>query len=123
VFSHRSMGWEFAAADRGDWMGRYFFTGGVMPSDDLLPRVATDLALVDHWRISGTHYERTLNAWLDLMDQRRDDVMAILAETYGADHAAAWFARWRVFFMASAQLWGYRRGEEFLVSHYLFERR
>lgn len=119
VFSHREMGWEFSTESR-DWMGRYFFTGGVMPSDDMLPTVATDLTLVDHWRISGTHYERTLNAWLAQMDERRDSVLAILAETYGADQAEAWFQRWRLFFMASAQLWGYRRGNEFLVSHYLF---
>jgi cyclopropane-fatty-acyl-phospholipid synthase len=123
VFSHREMGWEFDAASQRDWMGRYFFSGGVMPSDDMLPKVATDLALVDHWRLSGRHYERTLNAWLDRLDQRRDAVMPILVDTYGADDAEAWFHRWRLFFMASAQLWGHRRGEEFLVSHYLFRPR
>ncbi|MDZ7677921.1 MAG: cyclopropane-fatty-acyl-phospholipid synthase family protein [Acidimicrobiales bacterium] len=123
VFAHREMGWEFDAGSAGDWMGRYFFTGGVMPSDDLLPRVACDLDLVDHWRLSGRHYQRTLNAWLSRLDQRRDAVLPILAATYGADRAEAWFHRWRVFFMASAQLWGYRRGNEFLVSHYLFQPR
>ncbi|MGY6500572.1 MAG: SAM-dependent methyltransferase [Acidimicrobiales bacterium] len=122
VFSHREVGWEFDADAATDWMGRYFFSGGVMPSDDMLPRLAGDLSLVDHWRVSGTHYERTLNAWLARMDERRDSVMPILATVYG-DDAAAWFERWRVFFMASAQLWGYRRGDEFLVSHYLFRRR
>ena len=122
VFSHRDLGWEFDAGSSRDWMGRYFFSGGVMPSDDLLPRVATDLDLVDHWRLSGRHYERTLNAWLDRLDRRREAVMPILVETYGAD-AASWFQRWRLFFMASAQLWGYRGGDEFLVSHYLFRRR
>ena len=123
VFSHREMGWEFEADDRGDWMGRYFFSGGVMPSDDLLPRVATELDLLDHWRLSGRHYERTLNAWLERLDQNRSQVMPILEATYGAADAVAWFHRWRVFFMASAQLWGYRGGDEFLVSHYLFGRR
>jgi cyclopropane-fatty-acyl-phospholipid synthase len=122
LFTHREMGWEFDADGRRDWMGRYFFSGGVMPSDDLLPRVAGDLELVDHWRLSGRHYERTLNAWLDRLDQRRDAVMPVLEGTYG-DAARDWFHRWRVFFMASAQLWGYRGGSEFLVSHYLFRPR
>jgi cyclopropane-fatty-acyl-phospholipid synthase len=123
VFSHREMGWAFDAVDRGDWMARYFFSGGVMPSDDLLPRVASDLELLDHWRLSGRHYERTLNAWLERLDQNRSQVMPILEATYGAADASAWFHRWRVFFMASAQLWGFRGGEEFLVSHYLFRPR
>jgi cyclopropane-fatty-acyl-phospholipid synthase len=122
VFAHREMGWEFDADSASDWMGRYFFSGGVMPSDDLLPRLApvADLRLLDHWRLSGSHYQRTLDAWLARLDQRRDVVMPILVRTYGPDDAAAWFHRWRVFFMASAQLWGYRRGDEFLISHYLF---
>lgn len=123
IFAHRDTGWAFDDTATNDWIGRYFFSGGVMPSDDLLPTVATDLVLVDHWRHSGTHYERTLNAWLARMDERRDEVMEILADTYGADEAMAWFHRWRLFFIASAELWGARRGEEFLVSHYLFTRR
>lgn len=123
IFSHRDMGWAFDADSSNDWMGRYFFSGGVMPSDDLLPSVVTDLGLVDHWRHSGRHYERTLNAWLARLDRHRDQVMPILVDTYGATEAEAWFHRWRVFFMASAQLWGARRGNEFLVSHYLFARR
>jgi cyclopropane-fatty-acyl-phospholipid synthase len=121
VFSHREMGWAFDT-DASDWMGRYFFSGGVMPSDDLLPRLANDLALVDHWRLSGRHYERTLNAWLENLDAQRDAVMPVLTDAYG-DDASAWFHRWRVFLMASAQLWGYRGGSEFLVSHYLFSPR
>ena len=123
VFCHREMGWEFDAASSRDWMGRYFFSGGVMPSVDLLPRVATDLDLLDHWRISGRHYQRTLDAWLARLDERREQVMPILVDTYGATDAEAWFHRWRLFFMASAQLWAYRRGNEFLVGHYLFQPR
>ena len=123
VFCHREMGWEFDAESSRDWMGRYFFSGGVMPSVDMLPRLASDLELVDHWRLSGTHYERTLNAWMSRLDERRDAVMPILVDTYGAEEAEAWFHRWRVFLMASAQLWGYRGGDEFLVGHYLFAAR
>jgi cyclopropane-fatty-acyl-phospholipid synthase len=123
IFSHRDTGWAFDADASDDWMGRYFFSGGVMPSDDLLPTVATDLRLLDHWRHSGRHYERTLNAWLARLDGHRDQVLPILVDTYGTAEASAWFYRWRLFFMASAQLWGARRGDEFLVSHYLFARR
>lgn len=93
-----------------------------MPSDDLLCHFQDDVALTDHWRVDGTHYEKTANAWLAKMDANRDRVMDVLREAYG-EEARAWFHRWRVFFMACAELWGYRGGSEWIMSHYLFEAR
>jgi cyclopropane-fatty-acyl-phospholipid synthase len=121
VFSNRRSAWRFAV-DGDDWVGRWFFAGGTMPSDDLLLHEQRDLVLLDHWRLSGVHYERTLNAWLEQLDAHRSEVRRVLAPVYG-DDVDRWVQRWRMFFMVSAELWGYHEGREFLVSHYRFGRR
>jgi cyclopropane-fatty-acyl-phospholipid synthase len=122
VFCHRSTPYEFADNGPSDWMGRHFFSGGIMPSDDLALRFQERLKLLRRWRWDGRHYEQTANAWLANVDRRRDAVLRILAATYGEDTAEQWFMRWRIFFMACAELFGYNRGQEWWVSHYLFER-
>lgn len=123
VFCHRDASYAFETEGEANWLGRHFFSGGIMPADDLLPRFQEHLRLTRQWRWSGVHYEKTANAWLANLDAGRDDVMPILAQTYGEANAAMWFQRWRVFFMACAELWGYDRGEQWWVSHYLFENR
>ncbi len=123
IFVHRAYAYLFDAKDDSDWMARYFFTGGQMPSDDLLTLFQRDLALEQRWRVNGRHYERTLLAWLDRMDAARPTVMPILEQVYGPGEARTWFNRWRVFFLACAGLFGYRGGEEWYVAHYLFGQR
>ena len=123
VFVHRASPYLFVERDATDWMSRHFFSGGMMPSDDLALRFQDDLRLIDRWRWDGTHYERTANAWLANMDARRAAIWPILEETYGLAHAAQWWNRWRIFFMSCAELFGYEAGREWWVSHYLFERR
>jgi cyclopropane-fatty-acyl-phospholipid synthase len=122
VFCHRSTPYAFVDGGESDWMSRYFFSGGMMPSDELALRFQEDLQFVERWRWDGRHYEKTANAWLANLDAARDTVMPILARTYGEADAAMWLRRWRVFFMACAELFGYRNGQEWWVSHYLFER-
>ncbi len=119
VFSHRTYAYPYD----GTWMARTFFSGGTMPSDDLLLHFQRDLVATDHWSMSGSHYARTAEAWLDRMDENKPAIMRVLEARYGRDHAKAWWANWRVFFLACAELWGYRGGREWLVSHYLFETR
>ncbi len=121
VFCHRQVPYEFVDNGPDDWMSRHFFSGGIMPSDDLPLHFQQHLRLRDQWRWNGTHYEKTANAWLQTMDDNRESVMDVLSAVYG-DDAPMWFMRWRVFFMACAELFGYRDGSEWFVSHYLFER-
>lgn len=123
VFVHRLTPYAFVERDAADWMSRHFFAGGMMPSDDLALRFQDDLQLVSRWRWDGTHYERTSNAWLANMDERRAAIWPVLEQTYGADQAALWWVRWRIFFMSCAELFGYDRGQQWWVSHYLFKPR
>lgn len=120
IFCHRQNVYEFLDEGPSDWMGRHFFSGGIMPADDLPLRFQDHLRLIRRDRWSGTHYEQTSNAWLSNMDERKDRIMPILAQTYGADSAERWFQRWRIFFMACAELFGHENGREWFVSHYLF---
>ena len=123
VFVHRSTPYAFVERDASDWMSRFFFSGGMMPSDELALNFQDDLRIVRKWRWDGRHYERTSNAWLANMDARRAALWPILERTYGREHAAQWWTRWRIFFMSCAELFGFDRGQQWWVSHYLFERR
>ena len=122
IFCHRSTPYEFVDAGAGDWMSRHFFSGGIMPSDDLPLRFQRHLTLEQRWRWSGAHYRKTANAWLANFDARQDAARRVLEAAYGSAHADQWRQRWRMFFMACAELFGYSRGQEWYVSHYSFAR-
>ena len=122
IFTHRSTPYEYIDKGPSDWMTRYFFSGGIMPSANLPLRFAGDLAIDSQWTWNGRHYARTCRAWLRQMDARKSSVLPILATTYGEDQAERWFMRWRMFFMACEELFRYRGGREWFVSHYLFRR-
>jgi cyclopropane-fatty-acyl-phospholipid synthase len=122
LFCHREYAYAFETEGTDNWMGRYFFTGGIMPSYDLLPCFQDEVAIEDRWQLSGKHYQRTAEQWLGNMDRRRSQIMPVLEAAYGKKDAALWFQRWRIFFMACAELWGFRGGEEWLVAHYLFKK-
>lgn len=122
IFCHRELAYPFVDEGADDWMARHFFSGGLMPSESLLPRFQDHLALERQWSLDGTHYEKTSNHWLENMDRRRGEALEILRRA-GRPDAELLFNRWRVFYMACAELFGYARGEEWRVAHYRFRRR
>jgi cyclopropane-fatty-acyl-phospholipid synthase len=119
IFCHRTLMYPFETEGEDNWMGRHFFTGGLMPSADTLLHFRQHLALEERWLLPGTHYQRTANHWLQRQDENRAEVMAVLREAYGTD-AARWNQRWRMFWMACAELFGYADGNEWQVAHYRF---
>lgn len=123
IFTHHRFAYHFVPKDSSDWMARYFFTGGQMPAHDLLACFQDDLRLAQDWKVNGRHYQQTAEHWLENMDQHKAEIMAEFARTYGADQAVKWWAYWRIFFMSCAELWAFRDGEEWIISHYLFEQR
>lgn len=123
IFVHGRTAYLYEDRGPDDWITRYFFAGGIMPSDDLLLRRQDCFVLEEQWRQSGIHYARTAEAWLQNLDHRRRESLAILSQTYGVDSAKRWFHRWRIFFMACAELFGCANGTEWWVSHYRFMRR
>jgi cyclopropane-fatty-acyl-phospholipid synthase len=123
LFAHRTLSYHFEDQGDADWMTRYFFAGGTMPSEALLLHFQDDLRILDQWWVDGRHYERTANDWLDNLDAARTSCLEILAQGYGPAEARVWLQRWRMFYMAVAELFGYRQGSEWGVAHYLFEKR
>ena len=122
VFAHRDAPYPFVERDASDWMSKHFFSGGMMPSDDLALHCQDDLRLLRRWRWNGTHYQRTSAAWLRNMDAHRSELMPLFESTYGGE-ANVWWTRWRLFFMSVEELFGYDDGQRWWVSHYLFEKR
>jgi len=123
IFVHRTVPYAFVDNGPSDWMSRHFFSGGMMPSDDLPLYFQDHLKLQQHWRWNGTHYEKTANAWLANMDAHKTRIWPTIEQTYGHDFAQKWWMRWRMFFMACAELFGYDNGQQWFVSHYRFSKR
>lgn len=123
IFTHKEFAYKFEVVDETDWMSKYFFTGGIMPSDDLLLYFNEHLSISQHWHVSGKHYSKTSEAWLQNMDKNKMQILPLFEATYGKENALKWWVYWRIFYMACAELWGYNDGEEWIVSHYLFDKK
>jgi cyclopropane-fatty-acyl-phospholipid synthase len=120
IFCHKALTYKFQDEGSSDWMSRYFFSGGIMPSNELLSHFQNDLALAKQWSWNGVHYQKTAEAWLANMDSNRTEIMKVLTSTYDQD-ANRWFNRWRMFYLACSELFGFDGGNEWFVGHYLFE--
>lgn len=121
IFAHRTLMYPFETAGSDNWLGRHFFTGGLMPAADTLLHFQHELRAEARWLLDGSHYRQTANHWLERQDGQREAVMSVLRQAYG-DGARLWFERWRIFWMACAELFGYAGGQEWLVAHYRFVR-
>lgn len=121
IFTHKDYTYHFEEG----WLAENFFSGGTMPSDDLLLYFADDFVCRDHWCVNGTHYSKTSDAWLRTMDQnwKTGTLAPVLAKAYGIGKEREWYVNWRLFYLSCAELWGYADGQEWIVSHYLFDRR
>lgn len=123
IFAHRELMYPFDTEGPDNWMGRHFFTGGLMPSVATLLWFQRDLQVEKHWQLAGTHYQHTANHWLQNQDHHRHEIMAVLRRFYGERQAQLWFQRWRMFWMACAETFGYDQGREWLVAHYRLRQR
>jgi len=117
IFTHRNAPYRFDVDDPADWIAQYFFTGGVMPSHDLLAQFPDLFKVEQDWRWSGSHYARTAEQWPENFDANRATIDPVLDDVYGKT-ATVWRRRWRLFFLATSGLFGHRGGEEWGVSHY-----
>ena len=122
IFCHRTTPYEYIDKGPGDWMSRHFFSGGIMPSADLPLRFPEHLSIEKRWHWNGQHYAKTCNAWLAKMDANEAAIKPVLANCYGEENASLWWQRWRIFFMACAELFDYDDGQEWYVGHYLFNK-
>lgn len=120
IFCHKELIYPYEPEGEGNWMARYFFTGGLMPAADTLKSFQDDLTLKEEWLHDGTHYERTARHWLQNMDANAAAVKDPLQGTYGDDQWRIWQQRWRMFFMACEEMFAYDRGSEWQVGHYRF---
>ncbi|KAJ6758319.1 hypothetical protein OIU74_025067 [Salix koriyanagi] len=115
--------YHFEDVNEDDWISRYFFTGGTMPSANLLLYFQDDVSIVDHWLVNGKHYSQTSEEWLKRMDRNFTSIKPIMESTYGKDQTIKWTVYWRTFFIAVAELFGYNNGEEWMVAHFLFNKK
>jgi cyclopropane-fatty-acyl-phospholipid synthase len=122
IFVHKNATYKFEIKDDTDWMSKYFFSGGIMPSEHYFYYLNLDLKLNRHWCVSGTHYAKTARAWLENMDDNLHAVERIFDKHYGPANTQKWINYWRIFFMSCEELWNYRNGKEWFVAHYLFEK-
>lgn len=123
IFAHKKFAYKFEVKDESDWMSKYFFTGGIMPSSDLLFYFDEHLLNEKSWKVNGIHYAKTSEAWLANMDKNKPAILKIFSAIYGEKNALKWFVYWRVFFMACAELWRFNNGNEWMVCHYLFKKK
>ncbi len=123
IFCHNNMPYFFEVESESDWMSENFFTGGIMPSFDLPDLFSDDLVVENRWKVNGQHYAKTCQAWLQNLDSKRKEAMDALGQSGNPESLVRQFNRWRMFVMACEELFGYNRGDEWHVGHFLMSAR
>jgi cyclopropane-fatty-acyl-phospholipid synthase len=121
IFCHKTSPYEFIDAGPSDWMSRHFFSGGIMPSENLPLQFQEHLVIDQRWTWNGQHYQKTAEAWLQNMDRNGKCIRPLFDAVYGAKDSKKWFMRWRIFFLAVSEMFGAYQGKEWYVGHYLFK--
>jgi cyclopropane-fatty-acyl-phospholipid synthase len=121
IFCHRNLAYTFEVEGEENWMGRHFFSGGIMPAADLFLRYQRDMKVRQQWWINGLHYARTCEQWLQKLDAAEPEALAVLSTIPQSEPAKVLLQRWRMFFMACAELFRYDQGNQWGVGHYLFD--
>jgi cyclopropane-fatty-acyl-phospholipid synthase len=122
VFIHQEYSYFFEVKDEIDWITRYFFTGGVMPGKELMHHLNEHIRVEKQWLVNGIHYARSAEAWLNNMDRHKAEIITIFEDTYGKEQSLQWYVYWRITLMLYKEYWSYNEGNEWMVSHYLFEK-
>ena len=117
IFTHRDHPYPYEVRGPSDWMSKYFFTSGLMPSHDIFSYFEEDLVVEQSWKINGSHYARTCNLWLENHYKNKKTILDIFTGHY--PNPRQWFVRWQLFFLACEKLFAYNEGKEWFVSHYL----
>ena len=121
IFTHKELTYYYDVVDDSDWMSKYFFSGGIMPGHDLFEKIDAPLKVDQKWKVNGMNYWKTSEAWLENQDKNKDQIMKIFKQGYGKE-AKKWFEYWRVFFLSCAELFRFKNGEEWFVSHYVLKK-
>ena len=121
-FCHDKYVYPYEVKSNSDWMTKYFFYGGMMPSFDILSFFENDLKVIKSWKVNGNHYKKTCRSWLENQDKNKNKIMTIFKKCYDKD-ALIWFNRWRIFWMSCEELFGYKNGSEWYVGHFLMSRK
>ena len=127
LFCHRFFPYHFLP-DSG-WMAQFFFSGGTMPSADLLHYCLSQSALLldREWSVSGLHYARTSRLWLQRLDSSWAELLPLMQSLYskaaGGVTGVGMLRMWRTFFIAVEELFAWNKGDEWYVQHYLMRKR
>jgi cyclopropane-fatty-acyl-phospholipid synthase len=89
----------------------------MMPSHGLIRQFGDIFEVEEEWRWNGKHYRRTALDWLRNYDANRALLGPVLQQTYGRK-ASLWGRRWRIFFLAVAESFGFDGGNVWGISHY-----
>ena len=117
IFTHRDHPYPYEVRGPSDWMSKYFFTSGLMPSQDIFSYFDEDFVVEQNWKINGSHYAKTCNLWLQNHYRNKKTILDIFRGHY--PNPRLWFVRWQLFFVACEELFACNEGKEWFVSHYL----